>query len=94
MNIIGAYSSSAIPIWISVLSVLQVVLVLWFGFVLLLGSWNRSAFSSSGSPRGKGEVKMRLDIPAMLFSLPALWLTFVLLYGSFKVFTWLRKWNP
>gem|GEM_PF-2941397 len=37
---------------------------------------------------------MNWSVPAMLFSLPALWITFVLLYGSFKVFKWLRTWNP
>ncbi|MCK5828207.1 hypothetical protein KAH43_06735 [Candidatus Bipolaricaulota bacterium] len=37
---------------------------------------------------------MNWSIPALLMSLPVLWLYFVLLYGSFKVFKWLRKWKP
>jgi len=35
-----------------------------------------------------------ITIPALLLAIPALWLYFVLLYGSIKVFKWLQKWNP
>lgn len=35
-----------------------------------------------------------VSIPALLLSIPMLWLYFVALYASVKVFKWLRTWNP
>ena len=35
-----------------------------------------------------------VSIPALVLSLPMLWLLFVLLYASLKVFKWLRNWSP
>ncbi len=29
----------AVPVWVSILSLLQVLLVMWFAVVILLGSW-------------------------------------------------------
>jgi hypothetical protein len=33
------FLGSPVPIWVSIVTVLQFLLVVWFGFVLLLGSW-------------------------------------------------------
>jgi len=35
---------SLTPIWVHIVNVLQVLLLLWFGFVLLLGSWKLFRF--------------------------------------------------
>jgi hypothetical protein len=35
-----------------------------------------------------------VTIPALLLAIPFVWLLFVMLYASVKVFKWLRKWNP
>lgn len=32
-------SSGAAPIWVSVVSLVQVLLLLWLGLVVLVGSW-------------------------------------------------------
>jgi hypothetical protein len=35
-----------------------------------------------------------MTIPALILSIPTLWLFFVMLYASVKVFKWLRTWQP
>ena len=35
---------SSTPIWVLIVNVLQVLLYLWFGFILLLGSWKLFRF--------------------------------------------------
>jgi len=35
-----------------------------------------------------------ITVPALLLAIPMLWLLFVMLYASVKVFKWLRTWHP
>ena len=39
MNVVTTFAAPTTPIWVHVVSVLQVLLLLWFGFLILLGSW-------------------------------------------------------
>ena len=41
---------SLTPIWVHIVNVLQVLLLLWFGFVLLLGSWKLFRFLIKWKP--------------------------------------------
>jgi len=41
---------SSTPIWVLIISVLQVLLVLWFGLLALLGSWKLFRFLVKWKP--------------------------------------------
>ena len=43
------------PIWVSIISVLQVLLFLWLGFILLLGSWKLFRFLIKWKPLDRKE---------------------------------------
>lgn len=43
-------SGPLVPIWVSVVNVLSVLLYMWFGFVLLLGSWKLFRFLVKWKP--------------------------------------------
>jgi len=50
MNDFVTISSSPVPIWVSIIGVIQVLLALWFGFILLLGSWKLFRFLIKWKP--------------------------------------------
>lgn len=43
-------SGAATPVWVSVVSLLQVLVMLWLGFVLLFGSWKLFRFLVKWKP--------------------------------------------
>jgi len=44
------FLASPVPIWVSIATILQLLLVVWFGFVLLLGSWKLFRFLIKWKP--------------------------------------------
>lgn len=42
--------ASMTPIWVPLISVVQVLLFLWFGFIVLLGSWKLFRFLVKWKP--------------------------------------------
>ena len=44
------FLGSPVPIWVSIVTVLQLLLVVWFGFVLRLGSWKQFRFLIKWEP--------------------------------------------
>ena len=39
-----------VPLWVSILSVVNVLLILWFGFLLLLASWKAFRWLTKWKP--------------------------------------------